>query len=278
PAPVSRADAWLKSSESDPKTEAVEAWWPVDHDKTASCSCLVQKSKNFVSRARNTPLRSVFLSAWEAKVSWARRPPAPVFAPLVEHSWTAVRHATAAAPPTETVFAELGRRARPAGLSIAGYLFLVVVNRAPVSAVAIFRVLGILRPFVPAPEPGPAGNLHARAQVVDGVEDGVVVRKFHDFTLRKHLLNDFLENVPFELAVEIVRHEKPAAQQVFAQRLRLVVREAPLAHLHGVKPRPIVGIAFVQVHDLLHGAHVQPCKPPHGQRKVPVGGREILGP
>ena len=68
---MSRADAWLKSSESDSKTEAVEAWWPVDHDKTASCSCLVQKSKNFVSRARNTPLRSVFLSAWEAKVSWA---------------------------------------------------------------------------------------------------------------------------------------------------------------------------------------------------------------
>ena len=95
-----------------------------DHDKTVSCSCPAPKSKNFVSRARNTPLRSVFLSAWEAKVSWACRPPAPVFAPLVEHSWTAVRHATGAAPPTETVFAELGRRARPAGLSIAGYLFL----------------------------------------------------------------------------------------------------------------------------------------------------------
>src|ERR1039458_3891637 len=54
PAPVSRPGSRLKSSESDPKTEAVEAWWPVDHDKTASCSCPVQKSKNFVSRAQGT--------------------------------------------------------------------------------------------------------------------------------------------------------------------------------------------------------------------------------
>jgi hypothetical protein len=32
------------------KDEAVEAWWPVDHDKTLSRFCPVQKSKNFVSR------------------------------------------------------------------------------------------------------------------------------------------------------------------------------------------------------------------------------------
>ena len=57
--------AWLKSSESDPKTEAVEAPVAGDRDKTLSRFCQVQKSKNFVSRARNTPLRSVFLSAWD---------------------------------------------------------------------------------------------------------------------------------------------------------------------------------------------------------------------
>ena len=64
PAPVSRPGSRLKSSKSDPKTEAVKAWWPVERDKTLSRSCLVQKSKNFVSKARNTLLRSVFLSAW----------------------------------------------------------------------------------------------------------------------------------------------------------------------------------------------------------------------
>src|ERR1017187_1143059 len=33
-----------------------------DRDKTLSCSCLAQKRKNFVSRARTTSLRSVVLS------------------------------------------------------------------------------------------------------------------------------------------------------------------------------------------------------------------------
>ena len=64
--------------------------------------------------------------------------------PLVEHSWTAVRHATAAAPPTETVFVELGRRARPAGLSIAGYLFLVAMLISV--ALAARRIVSCGRP------------------------------------------------------------------------------------------------------------------------------------
>src|ERR1019366_6879961 len=49
----------------------LKAGWPVDRDKTLSRFCPAWKSKNFVSRARNTPLCSVFLSAWEAKVSWS---------------------------------------------------------------------------------------------------------------------------------------------------------------------------------------------------------------
>jgi hypothetical protein len=84
PAPVSRPGAWLKSSESDPKTEAVEAPVAGDRDGTLSCSCPAQKSKNFVSRERNTPLRSVFLSAWECSA-----PPAPVLAPLAVNGFRA---------------------------------------------------------------------------------------------------------------------------------------------------------------------------------------------
>ena len=65
---MSRPGVCLKPRESDPKTEASN---PVTgrSDKTLSRFCPVQKSKNFVSRARNTPLRSVFLSAWEARVA-----------------------------------------------------------------------------------------------------------------------------------------------------------------------------------------------------------------
>ena len=90
PAPVSRPGAWLRLSESDPKTEASN---PVAgcSDKTLSRFCPVQKSKNFVSRARNTPLRSVFLSAWEARVSWAcsARPPAAA-CPCPVFGWSGV--------------------------------------------------------------------------------------------------------------------------------------------------------------------------------------------
>jgi hypothetical protein len=50
-----------------PKTPAVESEVSVDRDKTLSYSCLVSKSKNFVSRARTTPLRSVVLPAWVEK-------------------------------------------------------------------------------------------------------------------------------------------------------------------------------------------------------------------
>ena len=40
-------------------------------DGTLSCSCPTQKRKNFVSRARTTPLRSVVLPARVGKHSWA---------------------------------------------------------------------------------------------------------------------------------------------------------------------------------------------------------------
>jgi hypothetical protein len=97
-------------------------------DRTLSRSCPAQKSKNFVSRPGTLRCAPCSFPPGSRKVAGpVSAPPVPVFAPLVEHSWTAVRRATAAAPPTETVFAELGRRARPAGLSIAGYLFLVAM-------------------------------------------------------------------------------------------------------------------------------------------------------
>src|ERR1035437_5635130 len=69
----------------------LKARWPVDRDKTLSRFCPAWKSKNFVSKARNTPLRSMFLSAWEAKVSWScparrwpRLPPSAFVLPAPE--------------------------------------------------------------------------------------------------------------------------------------------------------------------------------------------------
>src|ERR1022692_4949240 len=57
-----------------------------DRDKTLSCSCLVSKRKNFVSRARTTPLRSVILPASGSQrfAGPVSAPPAPVLAPMLE--------------------------------------------------------------------------------------------------------------------------------------------------------------------------------------------------
>src|ERR1039458_8842219 len=52
-----------------------------DRDKTLSCSCLVSKRKNFVSRARTTPLRSVAPSAWRLPRPRGRSASGPVERP-----------------------------------------------------------------------------------------------------------------------------------------------------------------------------------------------------
>src|ERR1039458_340913 len=55
-----------------------------DHDRTLSRSCPTQKSKNFVSRARATPLRCVALSRLGLKSTWASSvplTPAPSWCP-----------------------------------------------------------------------------------------------------------------------------------------------------------------------------------------------------
>src|ERR1022692_1527557 len=61
--PVSaKLEAALLVDRAKPKTPAVESEVSVDRDRTLSRSCLVQKSKNFVYRARTTPLRFAVLS------------------------------------------------------------------------------------------------------------------------------------------------------------------------------------------------------------------------
>jgi hypothetical protein len=47
-----------------------------ERDRTLSCSCPTQKSKNFVSRARTTSLRCVALPRLGESSAWASPPPA----------------------------------------------------------------------------------------------------------------------------------------------------------------------------------------------------------
>src|SRR6185369_6373126 len=92
------------------------------------------------------------------------------------------------------------------------------------------------------------------------------------------LLHAVHENLPLGGAPEIVCHEETAAQQVFAQSLRLGVRQLPVAGLYGVKPGPVSDTAFVEIHGLFYGADVEPREAAQGQHEMAIGARVILGP
>ena len=81
-----RLEAALPLGWAQPKTPAVKSEVPVTTTGHLSCSCPAAKSKNFVSRARTTALRSVVLPAWDLEelAGPVSTPPAPVLAPLLE--------------------------------------------------------------------------------------------------------------------------------------------------------------------------------------------------
>jgi hypothetical protein len=84
-----------------------------DRDKTLSCSCLVSKRKNFVSRARTTPLRSVVLPAWGWKSSsacCARQHRPRALAGCSPGSWGARPHGSHAARQHTETGQEAGRQ------------------------------------------------------------------------------------------------------------------------------------------------------------------------
>ena len=110
------------------------------------------------------------------------------------------------------------------------------------------------------------------------MKDLVGIFDVADRIFRKRFLNAALEFEPFILPVKIVRHEEAAAQAVFAEQLSLCIGESPLADLDGVEPRPIVGVAFLEVHWLFHAACVYAGQAAHGLREMAVGAGIILGP
>ena len=78
--------------------------------------------------------------------------------------------------------------------------------------------------------------------------------------------------------MEVVAHEKAAAVKELAQRFGLGAGQIPVPHLHRVEPRPIVLIAFVQVHGLLDGARMHARQAPQRFGEMPVRPRIIGSP
>ena len=148
----------------------------------------------------------------------------------------------------------------------------VVIDPAPVRHVAVV----LIRPA--RANVLLAGHLEPVVQIVDGVKDGVLVVDLHDGPVGKHPLHAVDEDLPLFRPVEIVAHEEAAAQQILPHGLGLRVGQVPVAHFHGVEPRPIVLVAFVQVDRLLHRPRVHARQAPQRLREMAVRARIIGGP
>src|SRR5207244_642278 len=99
--------------------------------------------------------------------------------------------------------------------------------------------------------------------------DRVFVRDVHHRPVRKDFFHGQEENVPFIGAVEIVAHEKAAAQEVLAELDNLCVGQLPVAHLDGIEPRIIEHVVvIVQVNRLFDTPGVNPSEAAYGGGKV----------
>src|SRR3984957_21248613 len=112
------------------------------------------------------------------------------------------------------------------------------------------------------------------------MKDRVGVGQFDDRPVGENTAHTLNKDVPLERTVEIVHHEKPSAQQVFAQQFSLCLSKIPMAHFDRIYPWPIedfVGIVD-QIDHLFGGSCMDACKASHALKKLPVGFGEIGGP
>ena len=123
-----------------------------------------------------------------------------------------------------------------------------------------------------------AGDLIAAVEIVDGVEDGVGVLKFHDLAVGEDAVEALGEDVPLLIAVEIVAHEEAAAEEEFAEEGGLGIGEIPVADFDAVEPGPVVLEAFVEIDGLFDGAGVDAGEAAEGLGEVAVAAGIVHGP
>src|SRR5262249_21353178 len=123
-----------------------------------------------------------------------------------------------------------------------------------------------------------AGHLVAIVQVIQRMENGIGILDLDDGPVGEYASHAGDEDVPLGGAVEIVAHEKAAAEKIFAERLGLLVGEIPMPDFDAVEPWPVVDIAFVEVDRLLGGADMQAGEAANGPREVAVGTGVVDGP
>src|SRR5258708_3307479 len=141
----------------------------------------------------------------------------------------------------------------------------------------------VVDPFPLRPDAAVAGKLrsvskvlHSRkleaiVQVVHGVKNRVLVRNLDNLPLRENHLDSLLEHLPLVETVEVVGHEKPAAQKILSKNFGLFGTQPPLADLDCIQPRPVVhAVAVLHHHALLGRSHMDARQPPDRLGKVAV--------
>src|SRR5689334_1748079 len=152
---------------------------------------------------------------------------------------------------------------------------LIVIDRAPVLGPSVL----VLLVGTAAPQVLRAGHLETVVQIVNRMEDRIGVVDVDDLALRENFLDSLEEYLPLKCAVEIVHHQKSAAQEKFPELRRLLIGDRPMPDLHRVHRRPVVHIVgAVEIYHLLHGARVDAAQTPDALQKVAVGARVIGGP
>src|SRR6478736_1285953 len=99
-----------------------------------------------------------------------------------------------------------------------------------------------------------AGYLHAVVQVPHHVEDLMVVGDLHHLAVREHAAHGLHETLPLQRAVEVIHHEKAAAQQVVTQPGGLLVIQVPAPHFDGVQEGIVEQLVIQRLHRQHHVA------------------------
>src|SRR5579862_6404874 len=124
-----------------------------------------------------------------------------------------------------------------------------------------------------------ARHLIAVVEIVKGMENLIRVLNIDNGAVRKYARHAGFEDFPFGRAMEIVAHEKSAAQQILAHLGSLLLGEIPMPDFDAIKPRPVeYFIAIVEIHRLLDRARVNARQAAQRCREMPVRARVIHGP
>ncbi len=125
----------------------------------------------------------------------------------------------------------------------------IVIYAAP------FGIVGTFLPVAARIDELSTGDLIAAIEIVQGVKDGIAVFDIDDGSVGEDAVHAGDKDIPFLDAVEIVAHEKSAAQEEIAELCGLCIGEVPMADFDAIEPGPVIDfVAVIEIDGLLDAA------------------------